>query len=141
METPDLIRIGDLSLFADCTKSELRKLDSLMTYVRVPKDRILMRQGRPANEFIIIGQGCARVSRETGDGVTKVADVGSGEFLGEMGLLTGSPRSATATATTDLALFASSACEFRSILRVAPSVADKVVRTSVARAAHLELAA
>jgi CRP-like cAMP-binding protein len=73
--------------------------------------------------------------------VARVADVGSGEFLGEMGLLTGTPRSATATATTDLALYASSASEFRSILEIAPSVADKVVRTSIARAANLELAA
>jgi CRP-like cAMP-binding protein len=141
METPDFVRIADLNLFADCTRSELRKIDSLMTYVRVPKDRVLMRQGRLADEFIVIGRGSARVSRKTGGRVTRVADVGSGEFLGEMGLLTGTPRSATATATTDLALYASSASEFRTILEIAPSVADKIVRTSLARSTRLEVAA
>ena len=73
-------------------------------------------------------------------GVTTVADVGSGEFLGEMSLLTGSPRNATATATTDLGVLVSSANEFRSILRIAPTVADKVFQTSMERAATVALA-
>ena len=70
-----------------------------------------------------------------------MADVGSGEFLGEMALLNGSRRTATATATTDLGVLVSSASEFRSILRLAPSVADKVVHTSLARAGALAEAA
>jgi CRP-like cAMP-binding protein len=69
-----------------------------------------------------------------------VADVGSGEFLGEMSLLWGSPRNATATATTDLGVLVSSASEFRSILRIAPTVADKVFHTSMERAATVEFA-
>ena len=70
--------------------------------------------------------------------MAKVADVGRGEFLGEMALLTGSRRSATATATTDLAVFVSSLNEFRTIMQIAPSVADKVVEASIARSADLD---
>jgi CRP-like cAMP-binding protein len=66
--------------------------------------------------------------------------VGSGEFLGEMSLLTGSPRNATATATTELGVLVSSASEFRSIMRIAPTVADKVFQTSMERAGSTELA-
>jgi len=141
MDTPRVVDIADLELFAGCTKAELRKIRSLTTYLQVPKDQVLMREGTLAHEFIIIDSGTARVSRSNGEGVAKVADVGSGEFLGEMALLNGSRRTATATATTDLGVLVSSASEFRSILRLAPSVADKVVHTSLARAEALAEAA
>jgi CRP-like cAMP-binding protein len=133
--------MGDLDLFSGCTKAQLRQIASLTTYLHVPRNRVLMREGGTADEFVVIGRGTACVSRETGDGVAKVADVGSGEFLGEMALLTGTRRSATATATTDLEIFVSSVSEFRSILRIAPSVADKVVETSMVRAASFNIAA
>jgi CRP-like cAMP-binding protein len=141
MATSHVVDIADLELFADCTKAELRQIRSLTTYVQVPKDQVLMHEGSAAHEFIIIDSGTARVSRSTGNGVATVAEVGSGEFLGEMALLSGTPRTATATATTDLGVLVSSANEFRSILRIAPSVADKVLRASQDRAASLALAA
>jgi CRP-like cAMP-binding protein len=140
MDTPRVVDIGELELFAGCTKAELRKIRSLTTYVQVPKDQVLMREGSAAHEFIIIDSGTASVSRRTHEGVAKVADVGSGGFLGEMALLNGTPRTATATATTDLGLLVSSASEFRSILRIAPSVAEKVRHASVARSGSLDLA-
>jgi CRP-like cAMP-binding protein len=140
MDTPREVDIAELDLFADCTKAELRQIRSLTTYLRIPKDRVLIREGSRAQEFIIINSGSARVSRATDDGVTTVAEVGSGEFLGEMSLLTGSPRNATATATTDLGVLVSSASEFRTIMRIAPTVADKVFQTSMERASTTELA-
>jgi protein lysine acetyltransferase len=141
MTAAPVVDIGELELFADCTKAELRKIRSLTTYLQVPKDQVLMREGSPAHEFIIIDSGTARVSRRTDDGVADVAEVGSGGFLGEMALLNGSRRTATATAETDLGVLVSSASEFRSILELAPSVADKIVRASKDRAASLDLAA
>jgi CRP-like cAMP-binding protein len=140
MDTPREIDIAELELFADCTKSELRKIRALTTYVRVPQDRVLMREGTRAHEFIIINSGTAVVSRKTDDGDATVAEVGSGEFLGEMALLTGTLRNATATAATDLGVLVSTANEVRSILRIAPTVADKVFQTSMERAARVELA-
>jgi CRP-like cAMP-binding protein len=58
-----------------------------------------------------------------------------------MALLMGIPRTATATAQTDLTVFVSSVSEFRTILRIAPSVARKVHRTLQSRAEGLALAA
>jgi protein lysine acetyltransferase len=141
MNTSRVVDIADLELFADCTKAELKQIRALTTYLQIPKDQVLMREGSPAHEFIIIDSGKARVSRVTDEGVAEVAEVGSGGFLGEMALLNGSRRSATATAETDLGVLVSSASEFRSILRLAPSVADKIVQTSNDRAAALDLAA
>jgi CRP-like cAMP-binding protein len=134
-------RIADLDLFSDCTKSELRQIDALTTYLHLDKDRVLMREGGPAKEFVIIGSGTARISRRTDDGESTLADVGDGEFIGEMELLSGAPRAATVTATSDLAVLVSSASEFQSILRIAPSVAHKVRRASVLREATMQTAA
>jgi len=43
MDTPREIDIADLELFADCTKAELRQIRSLTTYLRIPKDRVLIK--------------------------------------------------------------------------------------------------
>ena len=141
MATPPVVRIADLELFADCTRAELRQIGSLTTYLQVPKGQVLMREGGRANEFVVIGSGTAKVSRQTNQEVVTVAEVGSGDFLGEMGLLAGTNRTATVTAMTDLTVLVSSASEFRSILRLAPSVANKVVHASTVRAASLDIAA
>ncbi len=129
--------IEELELFSECTKSELRQINGLTTRLHLPKDLVLMREGDAPNEFIVIGSGNAQVTRSTEAGTTVVSDVGSGEILGEMGLLMGTPRTATATATTDLSVFVCSAGEFRSILTIAPSVARKVHQTLRDRAEGL----
>jgi CRP-like cAMP-binding protein len=141
MATLPVVRIADLELFADCSKAELRQIASLTTYLQVQKDQVLMREGARANEFVIIGSGTAQVWRQTNQGAVTVAEVGSGDFLGEMGLLAGTSRTATVTATSDLTVLVSSASEFRSILHIAPSVANKVVQASNVRAASLNVAA
>jgi CRP-like cAMP-binding protein len=141
MATPPVVQLTDLELFADCTRAELRQIASLTTYLHLRKDQVLMREGGRANEFVIIGSGTAQVSRQSDQGVVTVADVGSGDFLGEMGLLSGTSRTATVTAMTDLEVLVSSASEFRAILHIAPSVAKKVVHASNVRAASLDMAA
>jgi CRP-like cAMP-binding protein len=141
METSHIRRIDDLDLFADCRRSELRKIEPLTTFLRVAKDQVLMRQGDVARQFVIVGDGTARLTRQTKGEVAEVASVGSGQFIGDSALLTGSRLTATATATTDLSVFVSSASEFRSILRIAPSVAHKVRRASLIEAQGSDAAA
>jgi len=135
------LRIDELALFADCTRAQLQEIGALTTGLRIPKDHVLIREGSIAREFIVICSGSARVTREINGEIVHVADVGPGDFLGEMALLNGSLRTATVTATTDLAVLVSSSVEFRSILQTAPSVAREVLRTSLARSSTLEIAA
>ena len=113
----------------------------MTSYLRLPKGHVLMHEGAPAREFIVILSGSAQVTRQTAHGVVRVADVGPGDFQGEMGLLAGSPRTATVTATSDLVVLVSSVGEFRSMLELAPSVAAKVRRASSVRASDHALAA
>ena len=133
--------VNELELFADCTKSELRLIRSLTTYLQLPKGHVLMREGDAGREFVIVGSGIVHISRQTEDGPATVADVGSGGFLGEIALLSGVRRTATATAATDVSVLVSSIGEFRSILQAVPSVDEKVRRASLERAAGVALAA
>jgi CRP-like cAMP-binding protein len=134
-------RLSNLDLFADCTRAQLQKIDALTTDLSIRKDHVLIREGSVARQFIVICTGSAQVTRQTNDGIATVANVGTGDFLGEMALLTGTCSVATATATTDLAVLVSSIGEFRSILEIAPSMARKVERASLARAASMDMAA
>ncbi len=128
-------RIDALDLFSDCSKSELQQIDALTTELVIPKNQVLTRAGSVAKEFIIIRSGSAQVTQRTDDGEHRVTELGTGDFLGETSLLTGRPRVATTTATTDLSVLVSSVGEFRSILEIAPSVDQKVRRASAARSA------
>ena len=119
-------RIGRVGLFGECSRTELRRIDSLATYLHVPVGTVLIREGGFAKEFIVILSGSARVTCSTPEGSVLVAEVADGDFVGEMALLTGAPSSATVTATTDLEIMVSTVGEFRSILELSPSVARKV---------------
>jgi CRP-like cAMP-binding protein len=133
------LRLDELELFANCTRAELEQISPLTTSLRILEGQVLIREGSAAKEFVVIVSGTARVTRETDHGIVEVAEVGKGDVLGEMALLTGSARSATATATTDLVVLVSSVGEFRSIMEIAPSVAGKVRQASLDRATSLRI--
>jgi CRP-like cAMP-binding protein len=133
--------IGELALFSDCTKAELRQISSLTTRLELPAGRVLMREGDSPAEFLIVGSGRVQVTRETDEGTTVLNEVGGGEILGEMALLLGTHRTATVTALTDVTVYVCSVSEFRSIMRIAPSVATKIDQTLHARSDSLVSAA
>jgi len=141
LASTNALRIDDLELFAGCTRAELEQLGALTTYLRIPEGQVLIREGSPAKEFVVIVSGSARVTRQTDHGVVEVAQVGRGDFLGEMALLAGSTRTATATATTDLVVLVSSVGEFRTMMEIAPSVARKIRQASLARSTGFDIAA
>ena len=134
-------RIDDLDLFADCTRAQLHQIAALTTGLHIPKGHVLIRQGSLGGEFIVVRSGSAHVTRAVDGRVVEVADVGPGDFLGEMALLNGTRRTATVTAATDLDVLVSSVGEFRSILEIAPSVARKVRLASLARTSSMATAA
>ena len=141
MERGHVPHISDLELFAECTRSEQRQISSLSTLLYRSKDQNVICEGRAAEEFILIGRGRMGLTRKTIDGVTQVAEVGIGEPLGVADLLTGGIWTVTATALTDVALFVSSASEFRAILGIAPSVERKLWRTLGLEVPQFSLAA
>jgi CRP/FNR family cyclic AMP-dependent transcriptional regulator len=74
--------------------------------LRIPKGTVLFRQGDPGDEMFVVSQGRIRLTIGQGGNETEVNVLGPGEFFGELSLLTGEPRSATATAVDDSTLLA-----------------------------------
>ena len=131
----------ELELFSECSRSELRQINGLTTRLHIPEGRVLLREGEAPREFLIVGSGRVQVTRKTDHGTTVLNEVGSGEILGEMALLMGTHRTATVTALSDLTVYVSSVSEFRTILRIAPSVALRIRQTLHVRSEGLAVAA
>ena len=70
---------------------ELESLIARMKIRHFPKDETLIRQGERGDAFYILVEGKAEVLIDN----AKVADLKSGEYFGEISLLTNEPRTAT----------------------------------------------
>ena len=62
---------------------------------------VLFREGESGAEMFVIQGGLVQVSKRIGEEERPIAVLGRGEFLGEMAILNGKPRTATATAMED----------------------------------------
>lgn len=74
--------------------------------LRFSKGTVIFRQGDPGEEMFVVASGRIRLTIGKGGHETEVNTLGPGEFFGELSLLSGEPRSATATAVEDSALLA-----------------------------------
>ena len=115
--------LKDVPLFAACTKAELRRLASIADEIDLREGTVLTRQGRPGREFFVLIEGTVRVDK----GGRKVADLGPGDWLGEIALLTKAPRTATVTATSPVRSLVITEREFRQTVAEVPSIAMKVL--------------
>jgi cAMP-dependent protein kinase regulator len=82
----------------------------------------LARQGDFAYEFFVIEEGTAEVLR---DG-EPIAELGPGDFLGEMGIVGKSVRNATVRTTSAARVIVMSEQDFRSMARTNPEVASRI---------------
>jgi CRP-like cAMP-binding protein len=88
----DLLRL--VPLFRGLTDRSFEAIANLASEADYGPGDVLVRQGTPGHEFIIIVTGRAVVDH---DGM-RVRELGPGDFLGEISLVDGSPRTATVTA-------------------------------------------
>lgn len=115
-------------LFADCSKRELEAILSVADELDLPSGRELTKEGARGAEFIVLADGAADVRRNG----RKITALGKGDFLGEIALITGEPRTATVTTTESSRLLVLTAGSFRRVLRDSPSIQLKVLE-AVAR--------
>jgi CRP/FNR family cyclic AMP-dependent transcriptional regulator len=110
-------------LFAGCSKSELRELAKTADELDLREGTVLTREGRPGREFFVLIEGTATVTKKG----KKIADLGPGDWLGEIALITDSPRTATVTATSPVDVLVITDRRFRSVVETMPSIALKVL--------------
>ena len=87
----------------------------------------IIRQGEPADLAYVIAAGEVEVTQRTGDEApTVLRRMTAGELFGEIGLLSGVPRTATVTAATPVTLLAIDRATFLDLVS-APAVTSRLV--------------
>lgn len=92
------------SLIGDLEPSAMREIEEQLTWVRLDSGETLFRQGEPPNGAYIIAVGRVRVVVTDRGRERAIDDIGPGQWIGEMALLTQQPRSATVYAIRDTEL-------------------------------------
>jgi CRP-like cAMP-binding protein len=109
-------------LFEDLSRKELVQLERVCEDLEVEPGKVLCKEGQTGHEFFVIVDGKVQVTRKG----RRVATLGSGDFVGEIALVTEVPR--TATAETPVRLFVLARREFHAMLDQNPKVERKVLR-------------
>jgi CRP/FNR family transcriptional regulator, cyclic AMP receptor protein len=123
--------LGRAPLFVGLSKKELRELARVTDDLKVDRGTVLCREGKIGQEFFVIVEGEAEVTKSG----KRIATRSGGDFVGEIALLTTKTRTATVTATTPLRCFVLTQTAFRQILEESPSVQIKVMRALAERLA------
>jgi CRP-like cAMP-binding protein len=111
----DLLRQAEV--FRGLSEPELREISRLLHERTLHQDQVLFRQGDPSDAVYIVLAGRVRISIVDAGGRSRVlAFQGAGELVGEMGLLSGEPRSATAMASTEVKLLQLRKSDFDALL-------------------------
>ena len=94
----DPSRLTAIPLFSELSESEAKRLAAFATETSVADGQILMKEGDYSTELIAIEEGTADVIQ----GGSRVASLGPGDLIGEMGLLSREPRNADVIATSPM---------------------------------------
>jgi CRP-like cAMP-binding protein len=97
---------------------------------------ILFRQGDDSDAAFVILEGRADVMLETPAGQIKVATLGENSLVGEMGVMTNSPRSATIVAESALTTLRIPKEMFMSLVTEFSQVSLAVIRELASRVEH-----
>jgi CRP/FNR family cyclic AMP-dependent transcriptional regulator len=115
-------RLKSIPLFAGLSRKEIREVARHADEVDVDAGRFLVREGEFAYEFFAIEEGRAEVRR----GEQLLAELGPGDFFGEMGLIENAPRNASVIAESRVTAVVMTGSAFRQMDRELPEVAKKI---------------
>ena len=114
--------LQSIPLFESLHRDERRVIAQHADDIDVTEGTELVRQGEWAYEFFVIESGAADVTR---DG-EHIADLGPGDFLGEMGIVEKTVRNATVRVTSDSHVIVMTSQAFRAMAHSNPDIAERI---------------
>ncbi|HMF56663.1 MAG TPA: mechanosensitive ion channel family protein [Pyrinomonadaceae bacterium] len=128
-----------VELFHTLTDEELQELARRLSVAPFVRGEAMTRQGAQAHWLYIMTKGEAevRIAVDGSQMTKKVAELNEGDFFGEMGLMTGEPRSATVVARTDVECYRLDKEAFNDILRRRPELAEDISHVLARRRVEL----
>ncbi|MFP3914859.1 MAG: Crp/Fnr family transcriptional regulator [Actinomycetota bacterium] len=121
--------LSKVPLFSGFSKKDLGEVARHLDRVEAESGTTLTEEGALAHQFGIIVDGTAEVRRNN----RKLAELGPGDFWGEMALLLREKSSATVTTTRDSSVLVMHAREFNHLLDEVPALARKLATGLAAR--------
>jgi CRP/FNR family cyclic AMP-dependent transcriptional regulator len=112
-------RLTAIPIFSQLSDDEARRLATFATETSVAEGQILMKQGDYSTELIAIEEGTADVIRDE----SKLASLGPGDLIGEMGLFERQPRNADVIATSPMRVLKLTHWEIR---RMSSDTVDRI---------------
>ena len=122
-------QLRDVPFFSALSKKELHAVAKQTDEVDVSDGKALTREGEFGHEFFVIESGTADVMR-AGE---RIAELGPGDFFGEMALLEEDRRNATVKATSPMTVIIMTRASFRELDRSMPQVHAAVAEAIEAR--------
>lgn len=127
--------------FDSLQPEELRRVAERLIPAPFARGDVITRQGATAHWLYILAAGEAHVIVENDSGQrTRVAELGPGSIFGEMGLMTGEPRTATVVATRETDCLRLDRESFHDILHDRPAVAEEISELLARRRMELDAA-
>jgi signal transduction histidine kinase len=120
-------------LFEGLSDDELQQLMDRAKPVPLRAGEVLMKQGDSGDTAYVVLSGEFEVTKQSGQSLIKIDIRTPGDVLGEMALLSQSPRSATVTAVTDCETLCISKEVFDDLLSTSPSASMAVLHWVMAR--------
>ena len=131
-----LEHLARVPLFSLCGKGELRQVARRSTKVNLGEGKVFVKEGSVGREFFVILDGRAEVTREG----KPVAELGPGDFVGELSLLAPGLRDATVTALTPMTVMVLTPAEFETVLKEARGMTRKLLAGMALRLRELDTA-
>src|SRR6266513_155674 len=114
----DAATLRSVPLFSSLDSRATAELGEYLTIHDYPSSATIFRNGDPGDAMYLIDVGRVRISITDADGaVVTLAELGAGDFFGEMAMLDGQGRSANATAIDDARLAKLTRDDFLSFMR------------------------
>ena len=117
--------LAEVPLFAACSKKELALIARGTDEIALKDGHVLTTQDETSREAFVIVSGNVTVKRNG----RKVAELGPGSMIGELGLLDRGPRTATVEAQGPVDVLVIGPREFSAILDDVPSITHKLLKS------------
>ena len=124
----DKARLKAIPLFTELEDADLQKIATFANETSVSEGETLVREGDFSYELMAIEEGTAEVQR----GGQVVAQLGPGDFFGEIGVMQNEMRAATVVAKTPMRLITLTHWELKR-MRDMPGVMEAIQRTAESR--------
>ncbi len=123
------VALEHLPLFAGVSSESMARLAAATGEQDFAAGQFIVRQGQIGTGLYIVVDGAVRVLR----GSEELADLGPGDFFGELSVIDQQPRNASVQAVTDTRCLGLASWELLQLLQTDPALSLNLIRGLVAR--------